>query len=179
MWKWFTAVDKDGSGRITPVELQQALKNGNHTAFEISTVEMLIKLFDSDCSGTITFNEFQGIFKYVQDWAAIFGHVDQNKSGSIDAHELQIGLKQFGYNLSAPLVDRLVQKYGGHSVSPGTGTFPGPTAPRDLHVTLDRFMRICVVIKSLHEYVQPRIRDGWIQLNYEQTLELILNAPRY
>ena len=45
MWKWFTSVDVDGNGRITAVELQQALKNGNHTSFDISTIEMLIRLF--------------------------------------------------------------------------------------------------------------------------------------
>lgn len=45
MWKWFTSVDVDGNGRITAVELQQALKNGNHTTFDISTIEMLIRLF--------------------------------------------------------------------------------------------------------------------------------------
>jgi len=45
MWRWFTTVDVDGNGRITAVELQLALKNGNHTSFDISTVEMLMKLF--------------------------------------------------------------------------------------------------------------------------------------
>ena len=45
MWKWFTTVDVDGNGRITAVELQLALKNGNHTTFDISTIEMLMKLF--------------------------------------------------------------------------------------------------------------------------------------
>jgi Ca2+-binding EF-hand superfamily protein len=85
MWKWFTAVDTDRSGKVTAVELQQALTNGNHTSFDISTIEMLMRLFvcvkpslifvesntpkfitieqDSDNSGTITFHEFQGIFK--------------------------------------------------------------------------------------------------------------------
>jgi hypothetical protein len=45
MWKWFTSVDVDGNGRITAVELQLALRNGNHTSFDISTIEMLMKLF--------------------------------------------------------------------------------------------------------------------------------------
>jgi len=163
MWKWFTSVDVDGNGRITALELQQALRNGNHTTFEISTIEMLMRLFDSDRSGTITFQEFQGIYKYVQDWAGVFGQVDRNKSGTIDLQELQDGLRQFGYNLSQHVVQSLIQRY----------------AP-DHQVTLDRFMRICVVVKSLHDYVQPRVdRDGLIHLNYEQTLEFVLNAPRY
>lgn len=88
MWKWFTSVDVDGNGRITALELKEALKNGNNSTFDISTIEMLMKLFvcgihffrclwrticrilpelfssqDSDRSGTITFQEFQGIFK--------------------------------------------------------------------------------------------------------------------
>jgi hypothetical protein len=45
MWKWFTSVDVDGNGRITSKELQQALRNGNQKNFDISTIEMLMKLF--------------------------------------------------------------------------------------------------------------------------------------
>ena len=33
-WRWFTTVDTDGSGHISPKELQQALINGDHSKFE-------------------------------------------------------------------------------------------------------------------------------------------------
>jgi len=175
MWAWFLAVDADRSGKITAAELHQAPQNSDGTLFDISTVEMLIKLFDSDHSGTITFHEFKGIFTYVHEWGRIYRHCDRNHSGSIDSKELHEGLTLFGFPLSQHLVDLLVRRYApGHA---GNQT-----------VTLDQFMRICVVVKSLHEYFQayfqahfqPRNpRDEWIQLNYEQTLGILLNAPRY
>lgn len=102
------------------------------------TLSELFSQKDSDQSGTITFPEFQGVFKvrkaskqrydlrhsyschyqYVQDWGALFVHVDQNKSGSIDARELQTGLRQFGYNLSQHLVENLIRRYGTYSTPP-------------------------------------------------------------
>lgn len=38
---WFSAVDRDNSGHISPIELQQALVNGDWTPFDLDTVKML------------------------------------------------------------------------------------------------------------------------------------------
>lgn len=57
MWQWFTTVDADGSGSITPFELQQALINGDHTKFDKDTIAMLFGMFDDDRNGTIGFGE--------------------------------------------------------------------------------------------------------------------------
>jgi hypothetical protein len=57
LWGWFTTVDRDQSGNINPIELQQALVNGDWTPFELDTVKLLMTIFDTDRSGTITFNE--------------------------------------------------------------------------------------------------------------------------
>jgi Ca2+-binding EF-hand superfamily protein len=57
LWGWFTTVDRDGSGNINPIELQQALVNGDWSPFELDTVKLLMSMFDVDRSGTITFNE--------------------------------------------------------------------------------------------------------------------------
>ena len=49
----------------------------------------------------------------VQDWQTVFSHFDQDKSGSIDQHELTNALRQFGYNLSPRLIDLVDRKHGG------------------------------------------------------------------
>ena len=56
-WKWFHTVDVDASGQISPLELQQALINGDHSKFESETIKMLFGLFDTDKSGSIGFTE--------------------------------------------------------------------------------------------------------------------------
>jgi len=54
----FKAVDKRGSGQLTEDELRTALVNGDYTNFDPQTVRMMIRMFDSDRSGTIGFDEF-------------------------------------------------------------------------------------------------------------------------
>ena len=57
---------------------------------------MLILEQDTDRSGTIGFNEFAGLWKYIKDWQNVFRHFDRDRSGSIDGQELDQALNQFG-----------------------------------------------------------------------------------
>jgi peflin len=89
-------------------------------------------MFDSDRSGTITFNgksahflvpprpshldpvptEFAGLWKYVAEWQEVFKFYDRDHSGTIEGRELAEALRGFGFNLS-PTILRLVEaKYG-------------------------------------------------------------------
>ncbi|EEB91252.1 hypothetical protein MPER_10422 [Moniliophthora perniciosa FA553] len=72
LWNWFQAVDVDNSGHISVEELQRALINGDWTPFDLDTVKLLMSIFDVDRSGTIGFNEFAGLWKYIKDWQKRF-----------------------------------------------------------------------------------------------------------
>jgi len=111
LWQWFIAVDRDHSGQINAQELSQALVNGDWTPFDLDTVKMLMSVFDVDRSGQISFNEFAGLWKYIQDWQGVFRHFDQDRSGSIDQNELSNALQSFGYRLSPKLLHIVTQKY--------------------------------------------------------------------
>ena len=54
----------------------------------------------------------------------------------------------------------------------------GPGAPPP-GITFDRFVRACVVIKTLTESFQKldTDRDGWIQINYDQFMQTVLSSP--
>ena len=54
----FKAVDRDNSGQLSEAELQNALVNGDWTKFDPHTVRMMIRMFDADRNGTISFDEF-------------------------------------------------------------------------------------------------------------------------
>jgi Ca2+-binding EF-hand superfamily protein len=131
---------------------------------------MLMNIFDTDRSGSIGFNEFAGLWKYIGDWQGVFRHFDRDGSGSIDGHELAQALRSFGYNLSPGLLQLVEQKYAS---GPSSGYGPPPG------ITFDRFVRACVVIKTLTEEFQKvdTDRDGWVQLNYEQFMRIVLMAP--
>jgi Ca2+-binding EF-hand superfamily protein len=170
LWQWFTSVDEDHSGSITVTELQSALVNGNWTRFDLDTVKMLMSIFDTDRSGTINFTEFAGLWKYISDWQNVFRHFDRDRSGSIEGRELSEALRSFGYSLSPQLLNLVENKY---SSEPASGYGPPPG------ITFDRFVRACVVVKTLTESFQrvDTDRDGWIQVNYEQFMQIVLSAP--
>lgn len=170
--QWFTAVDRDNSGHISATELQQALVNGDWTPFDLDTVKMLMNIFDVDRSGTIGFDEFAGLWKYIKDWQGVFRHFDADRSGTIAGDELRNALDQFGFRLPPYLLTLLQRKYE------GTGSLVSRQNP-DGGITFDRFVRCCVVVKSLTEAFQraDTDRDGWVQMSYEQFMQMVLEAP--
>ncbi|KAH7107800.1 EF-hand [Auriculariales sp. MPI-PUGE-AT-0066] len=174
LWSWFSAVDVDHSGSISPLELQQALVNGNFTSFDIDTVKMLLSIFDTDRSGTIGFHEFAGLWKYIADWQNVFRHFDADRSGSIDRNELGSALNSFGYRLSPRTIQLICDKYCAlPSLPTGLGYAPSPG------ITFDRFVRACVVVKTLSESFQTMDtdRDGVITIGYDQFMRVALGSP--
>jgi len=171
LWQFFTSVDTDGSGDIDVHELQQALINANWSTFDLDTIKMLMNIFDTDRSGNIGFNEFAGLYKYIEDWQGVFRHWDADHSGTIEERELAGALNGFGYNLSPQLVKLVVAKYSS-APTPGYGG-PPPS------ITFDRFVRACVVVKELTEAFRKvdRDNDGWIQISYDQFMGIFLHAP--
>jgi Ca2+-binding EF-hand superfamily protein len=170
LWQWFSSVDEDRSGSITATELQTALINGDWSQFDLDTVKMLMSIFDTDRNGTINFTEFAGLWRYVVDWQNVFRHFDTDRSGTIEGRELAEALRSFGYTLSPQLLNLVEQKYSSRP-TPGYGPPPG--------ITFDRFVRACVVVKTLTEAFQraDTDRDGWIYINYEQFMQIVLSAP--
>jgi Ca2+-binding EF-hand superfamily protein len=170
LYQYFSAVDQDRSGSISVPELQSALVNGNWTRFDLDTVKMLMGIFDTDRSGTIDFKEFVGLWKYISDWQNVFRHFDADGSGSIEGRELAEAMRSFGYNLSPAILTLVERKYAS---APAAGYGPPPG------ITFDRFVRACVVVKTLTESFQrsDTDRDGWVQLSYEQFMSMTLSAP--
>jgi len=173
LWEWFSSVDFDRSGSISSDELQQALVNGDWSPFDLDTVKLLMSIFDVDRSGTIGFNEFVGLWRYIKDWQNVFRHFDKDRSGTIEGAELNSALREFGYNLSPQLLQLVLRKYASDvDVAPGFQHAP-------LGIAFDRFVRACVVIKTLSDSFASfdTDKDGWIQINYDQFMQTVLSLP--
>jgi Ca2+-binding EF-hand superfamily protein len=63
LYQWFTKVD-GGKGRLAPAGLQTALKMSK-LDFSLEVCLLLVKMFDSDKSGTIEFKEFMALYDYI------------------------------------------------------------------------------------------------------------------
>src|SRR5215470_5897007 len=68
-------------------------------------------MFDKQNRGTVSFEDFGALWKYVTDWQSCFRSFDQDNSGNIDRNELRTALITFGYRLSEGIIDMLIRKY--------------------------------------------------------------------
>uniref|UniRef100_A0A1I8H447 Translocon-associated protein subunit delta n=1 Tax=Macrostomum lignano TaxID=282301 RepID=A0A1I8H447_9PLAT len=163
LWDIFQRIDKDRSGFINCLELQSALSNGTWTPFNPETVRLMMGMFDRDHSGTIDFNEFQQLWRYITDWQAAFRAYDRDNSGTIDIGEMKQALSNFGYRLSDGFYSLLLRKFDRQ----GRGT-----------VLFDDFIQCCVQLQTLtRAFAQlDTQRNGWITINYETFLTMVLNS---
>ncbi|KAF9987885.1 Programmed cell death protein 6 [Modicella reniformis] len=145
--RWFDAVDTDRSGQLSTEELQRALVNDN--------------------SGLITFPEFAGLWKYIEDWRQCFRAYDRDASGYIDFNELKTAMISFGYNLSDNFLQLIIKRFDKRGKNPkGRGD-----------VSFDNFVQIAVTVKSLTDAFKRIDREGkgYATIAYEQFLELVVN----
>ncbi|KND00802.1 uncharacterized protein SPPG_03911 [Spizellomyces punctatus DAOM BR117] len=163
LWNWFKAVDADRSGHVNPQELQQALINGDWSPFSLETVQLMMTLFDRDGSGTIGFDEFTSLWRYIEDWKRIFQQFDTDRSGKIDRNELKQALLAFGYNVSDRIVDLMIRKFARRG---------------SIDITFDSFISCCVTVKSLSDAFQRHDtdRDGWVNMSHDMFLELVIST---
>lgn len=107
-------------------------------------------MFDKDNSGTINFDEFGALWKYVTDWQNCFRSFDRDNSGTIDRGELTTALTTFGYRLSPATIELMVKKFD----RIGQGT-----------IAFDDFIQLCValhVIQIITLYSQ--LRTNWAKI---------------
>ncbi|KAI2614425.1 EF-hand [Hypoxylon fragiforme] len=157
----FRAVDKDGGGQLSEKELSAALVNGDWTAFDSQTVRMMIRMFDSDRSGTIGFEEFCGLWSFLASWRALFDRFDADRSGNISLDEFSNALVAFRYRLSPGFVDLLFRTYDKRNE--GVMSF-------------DLFVQACISLKRMTDVFKKydEDRDGYITLSFEDFLVEIL-----
>ena len=159
LWQVFRKVKRDRSGAISAHELQQALSNGTWNPFNPETVRLMIGMFDRSNTGTIDFNDFGALWKYVEDWQVCFRYFDTDESGTLDKNELKTALTSFGYRLSDGFYEILIKKFG----RSGEGV-----------IFFDDFIRACVVLNTVTSSFREKDTDmdGVVILQYEEFLRM-------
>ncbi|KAH9909227.1 hypothetical protein F4778DRAFT_768151 [Xylariomycetidae sp. FL2044] len=157
----FRAVDKQGDGQLSHKELSAALVNGDWTSFDDQTVRMMIRMFDSDRSGTIGYAEFCGLWSFLASWRTLFDRFDADRSGNISLDEFANALVAFRYRLSPSFVKLLFQTYDKR----GEGV-----------MSFDLFVQACISLKRMTDVFKKYDddRDGYITLSFEDFLVEIL-----
>ncbi|KAJ9624813.1 hypothetical protein H2203_004763 [Taxawa tesnikishii (nom. ined.)] len=174
LWPLFVAVDKDRTGQLTESSLRRALVNGDYTAFDPHTVKMMIRMFDTDRSGTINFDEFCGLWGFLAAWRSLFDRFDADRSGNISFDEFGDALVAFGYRLSPQFVQLLFSTYARNVGGRGDDTYGGPGAGhggyghgREKGLSFDLFVQACISLKRMTDVFKKYDddRDGYITLS--------------
>ncbi|EDV98553.1 GH22343 [Drosophila grimshawi] len=122
----------------------------------------MIGMFDRENRGTVSFQDFGALWKYVTDWQSCFRSFDRDNSGNIDKQELKTALTSFGYRLSDHLVEVLLRKFDRF----GRGT-----------ILFDDFIQCCIVLYTLTTAFRQHDTDmdGVITIHYEQFLSMVFS----
>lgn len=101
--------------------------------YSLTNVHFILNagMFDRENRGTVSFQDFGALWKYVTDWQNCFRSFDRDNSGNIDRNELKTALSSFGYRLTDGLIDILIRKYDRF----GRGT-----------ILFDDFIQCCVTL---------------------------------
>jgi Ca2+-binding EF-hand superfamily protein len=154
-----------GTGQLSEKELSAALVNGDWSAFDTQTVRMMIRMFDSDRSGTIGFEEFCGLWSFLASWRTLFDRFDIDRSGNISLSEFSDALAAFRYRLSPDFVKLLFRTYDKR---------------QEGAMSFDLFVQSCISLKRMTDVFKKYDddRDGFITLSFEDFLSEILKQLR-
>ncbi|PGH23852.1 hypothetical protein AJ80_02100 [Polytolypa hystricis UAMH7299] len=163
----FRAANASNTGSLTRAELGSALVNGDYTSFDPYTVTMMIRMFDRDGNGTVGFDEFVALWRFLAAWRDLFDRFDVDRSGRISFQEFSNALIAFGYMLSPSFVAVMFSTFesrGRGKVAPVPGQKGG--------MSFDLFIQACITLKRMTDVFKKydEDRDGYVTLSFEEFL---------
>ncbi|KAJ3440578.1 peflin [Anaeramoeba flamelloides] len=109
---WFKQVDTDNSGLIDATELSKALSH-SFEKFDEVTAEKLVRLFDRQKLGGISFQQFVALYKFMKTMQKSFKTIDTDGSGTLEIDELVPALKNAGFGMmTLKTVNILLRQFG-------------------------------------------------------------------
>ncbi|EAW09447.1 EF-hand domain-containing protein [Aspergillus clavatus NRRL 1] len=165
----FRAANASHSGALTEMELGSALVNGDYTSFHPRTVKMMIRMFDRNSSGSISFDEFVALWRFLAAWRELFDRFDEDRSGRISLQEFEKALVAFGYRLSQPFVSVLFTTFESKGRQMNGGHAMGPAK---MGMSFDLFVQACIGLRRMTDVFKryDEDRDGYITVSFEEFL---------
>jgi peflin len=139
----------------------------------------MIRMFDTDGSGTIGFDEFCGLWSFLASWRTLFDRFDVDRSGNISLDEFSNALTAFGYRLTPEFVRFLFGQYDKYRTNQLSfdlfGEF-GKKSLTEISTNSVGEVQACISLKRMTDVFKryDDDRDGFIQLSFEEFLMEIL-----
>lgn len=173
----FRAANSSGTGSLTKSELASAPVNADLTPFDPRTINSLMRMFSTSPPSqpqgpTLTYNEFQNLWRFLAEWRNLFERFDEDQSGRISLSEFSNAMVAFGYRLSSPFTSLLYNFYTGYP-SERRGS-QGPVQGRGM--SFDLFVQACISLKRMTDVFKgyDDDRDGYVTLSFEEFLTEML-----
>jgi len=166
LYPLFRAANQSKSGALTESELGSALVNGDYSAFDPNTVKMMVRMFDRDGDGSIMFDEFVSLWRFLAAWRELFDRFDEDRSGRISLDEFEKALLAFGYRLSPAFVRVLFKTFE------SKGRRKAPAGGMKVGMGFDLFVQACISLKRMTDVFKryDDDRDGYITVSFEEFL---------
>ncbi|WEW59954.1 hypothetical protein PRK78_005436 [Emydomyces testavorans] len=173
----FRAANASNTGSLSQTELGSALVNGDYTSFDPLTVKMMIRMFDRDGNGRVTFDEFVALWRFLAAWRELFDRFDEDQSGRISLSEFSKALIAFGYRLSQSFVNLLYRTFESRGRARAT---PVAMGEKDA-MSFDMFVQACLTLKRMTDVFKKYDddRDGYITVSFEEFLTEIEKKSLY
>ncbi|XP_019417334.1 PREDICTED: sorcin-like isoform X1 [Lupinus angustifolius] len=128
---WFERVDSDKTGSITALQLKRALAVGN-LEFPLSVVQQMIRMYDFDRNGTMSFEEFLALNNFLLKLQHTFSDLERGRGFLLpdDVYEASV---KIGFMLDSPAFYSVCESFDQSK----NGKF-----------RLDDFISLCIFLQS-------------------------------
>ncbi|KAL3514940.1 hypothetical protein ACH5RR_021842 [Cinchona calisaya] len=129
--EWYDRVDSDKSGGITATQLKNAFAVGN-LHFPLSVVHQMIRMYDFDRNGTMSFPEFVELNKFLLKVQQAFADLERGR-GFLVPDDVYKGLVKIGISLDSPAFYTVCESFD---------------QKRSGRFRLDDFISLCIFVQS-------------------------------
>lgn len=159
--EWFDRVDAARTGNITSPQLQSALAVGN-LDFPLSIVQQMIRMYDFDGNGTMSFEEFLALNKFLQKVQTVFSTLERGR-GFLSLEEVYEALIKLGFSLDSPAFYTVCESFD---------------KSKKGRVRLDEFISICIFVQSARNLFSSfdTTKQGKVTLDFNQFVYCTANC---
>ncbi|XP_073412520.1 calpain-8-like [Dendrobates tinctorius] len=154
-------------GEVTAKDIQAILNrllskrtDLKSTGFTLATCREMISLMDMDGTGTLNLVEFKTLWMKIQKYMEIFVKADNDKSGTMDAHEMRTALQDAGFSLNSTIQHSIAHRY----------------TSSDLTINFDSFISCMIRLETLFKMFSLLDKEnrGRIELSLPEWLSATL-----
>eukprot|EP01026_Neomeris_dumetosa_P044721 TRINITY_DN3786_c0_g1_i10.p3 TRINITY_DN3786_c0_g1~~TRINITY_DN3786_c0_g1_i10.p3 ORF type:complete len:170 (-),score=16.71 TRINITY_DN3786_c0_g1_i10:525-1034(-) len=158
----FRQLDMNSNGFIDVYELQRALKV-NGLDFSLQVVAQMIRMFDRDQNGRISFTEFEKVYDFLHTCEQAFRQSDTNGDGQLTRGEVAIVLAAGNFNLEGQILETVINIF-----DPDTTN----------SITFDEYIRMICFLRCARDgfFYADRNRTGKIELDFNQFVTYASNC---